>query len=241
VLRIEVPTPGTTRLLTWPDLSLSDGVVRLDGMLRFQPEPGDADESYLEAWFVLPDGRRFFSRTLDAEGLAGPVPGDGMWHEFRIRFDPMTGPAPTQVELNLVSATVGTVELGWADLSAEVAASERGQGEPASAAWWWSPSTGGWVGSIGGVLLGILGIAFAWIARSRPRAAYVPAGLMVAAGLAAGGPGLVALAQSQPYHVVFPLALIGALGVLLGGANVLRLRGALRLMELRRMHERDGA
>src|SRR6266853_1931256 len=82
----------------------------VSGEVRYQDVEG---QGYLEMWTVFPDGQRFFSRTLDAQGPRAALRGESNWRRFELPFD-MSGAsqAPSRLEINLVLPGRGAVWAG---------------------------------------------------------------------------------------------------------------------------------
>jgi hypothetical protein len=110
------------------------------GQVRYQGVEG---QGYLEMWTVLPDGQRFFSRTLAAQGPLAALRGESNWRRFELPFD-LSGAsqAPSRLEINLVLTGRGTVWLGPIHLAQAFATAGTVQGV------WWSERVGTLVGTI---------------------------------------------------------------------------------------------
>lgn len=88
---------------------------------------------------------------------------------------------------------------------------------------WWSGSTAGWIGGLGGAGVGLLGALLGGVGgplaqRGRCRSlvvgGFIGGIVLCALSLLTG---LVALALGQPYHVWYPLVLPGFVGTLVFG------------------------
>lgn len=114
------------------------GDVRYEGMV----EP-----AYLEMWSVFPDGGRYFSRTLGAEGPTAAMVGESDWRRFELPFflEGATS-TPSQLELNAVLPSGGRVWVGPLRLMALEDAASSGA--------WWTDRTAVLVGGIGGAMVG---------------------------------------------------------------------------------------
>lgn len=79
------------------------------GDVRYE---GVVEPAYLEMWSVFPDGGRYFSRTLGAEGPMAAMVGESDWRRFELPFflEGATS-TPSQLELNAVLPSGGRV--GW--------------------------------------------------------------------------------------------------------------------------------
>lgn len=106
---------------------------------------------------------------------------------------------------------------------------------------WWTAHDGNLYGAIGGAALGVLGgclgAAAGWFApRGRQRGLILGSMLvLVIAGVAMLGTGLMALAQKQPYHVWYPLILGGGILTLVMGPLIPVINIRYRQAEARRM------
>jgi hypothetical protein len=109
------------------------------------------------------------------------------------------------------------------------------------AAEWWTGSTAGWIGGLGGGGVGLLGALLGGIGgplaqkgRARPLVVGGFVGAIALCALSLGA-GLVALALGQPYHVWYPLVLPGAIGTLVFGMLLPQLLRAYARAEQRRV------
>ncbi len=106
---------------------------------------------------------------------------------------------------------------------------------------WWGNAAAGWIGAIGGSLVGLFGALIGTLAGLGKARRFVLA-LTVASivfGLAALVLGLVALGLRQPYVVYYPLALIGVILTFVMGSLLPVLRRRYQQIELRRMAAMD--
>src|SRR2546429_2802300 len=108
-------------------------------------------------WTVFPDGQRFFSRTLAAQGPLAALHGESSWRRFELPFD-ISGAsqAPSRLEINLVLPGRGAVLLGPMHLQRATAPAEAAQGGWGSARSGTLP--GAMIGSPGGGGGPILGV-----------------------------------------------------------------------------------
>lgn len=109
------------------------------------------------------------------------------------------------------------------------------------AAEWWTGSTAGWIGGLGGGGVGLLGALLGGIGgplaqkgRARPLVVGGFVGAIALCALSLGA-GLVALALGQPYHVWYPLVLPGAIGTLVFSVLLPQLLRAYARAEQRRV------
>lgn len=106
---------------------------------------------------------------------------------------------------------------------------------------WWPNEAAGWIGAIGGSVLGLIGagigVAAATLApRGRGRKAVM--GVMIAAIVAGAGlliAGIVAVSLGQPYAVWYPLVLTGFIATTVMGSLLPVVRVRYREAEQRRV------
>jgi hypothetical protein len=200
---------------------------------------GVAGPGYLEMWVLFADGSHYFSRTLDGAGPLQSLSGDSDWREislpFQLSADPKA-PKPSKLILNAVLPGAGEITLS--DLTLTEANNITAAVSPGA---WWSDRTAGWVGGIGGTLLGLIGAVIGTLCSlGIGRRFVVP--LLIAGSLLGGGLfvlGTIALAIGQPYGVYYPLLLCGMLCGVLGGVGLVVGRQRYAQAELRRMQALD--
>jgi hypothetical protein len=212
----ELQGPGTHAVLVLDSPAVRGDAYAITGRVAYEGVEGDA---YLEMWSQLPDGSRYFSRTLAGSGPLAKLHGSSPERAFALPFQ-LTGgaPHPTRLEVNLVLPAAGRVTLRGLRL-------ESGAGAAAPGAWW-SDREAGWIGGAAGSAFGILGAlvgTLSSLGRGR-RFALAALAAMASAGLVALAAGALALASGQPYAVWYPLVLLGVLGPVLGFS----LRGTVR-------------
>jgi hypothetical protein len=214
-------------VISAPDVAAEGYAVT--GEVRYEGVQGQA---FLEMWSVLPDGGRYFSRTMDPSGPMGILTGDSDWRAFGLPFYLNGAAPPERLEINVVLPGTGTVSVRNLRL---------GGLETMPHAGWWSDRTAGLVGGIGGGVIGVFGALIGWLvskhrARNFTLTAMAIVTVLGAALLAAGG---VALATAQPYGTWFPLLLGGTIMVFVFGFNWSKAKRAYAEAELRRMQARD--
>lgn len=164
----------------------------VSGKIRYHQVEGNA---YLEMWNVLPDGGRYFTRTLAPSGTMGIITGSSDWRTFELPFDLMgIRPEYVLLEINVIMPGKGMIELSPMAVS-----------EPSPT--WFSAQTAGRWGGIGGGAIGtLLGLFGAFCGRLTGRGngrRLIQIGSL--AGLTAGGillaAGICALAAGQPPFV----------------------------------------
>lgn len=168
VLRIEHrdAAPKNFALCKWkPGLGTAFYFVR--GQVRCDDVEGDG---YLEMWNDFGAGGRFFTRTMGQQGPMQMVRGTSKWRAFCLPFNG-TGAAgkPETLEVNLVLAGKGTVEIGnlelfeFADAGAMWAAMGAGSSAlpPHGPPPWWVPAAMGATAGAGGFAV------WCWWSRQR--------------------------------------------------------------------------
>ena len=205
-LRATALSPTSLHLVTIDHPPVAGPAYVVAGEVRYEGVEG---QGYLEMWSVFPNGERFFSRTLAAQGTLAALHGGSGWRRFELPFS-LTGasPAPSRLEINLVLPGPGTVWLGPLRLR-----------QSTGAIGWWSERFGILVGAILGSVVGVVGgIIGALGGRGKARRLV----LVLLVGMIAVGGCLVLVAaaaasSSQPRHVWYPLLVIG------GAASVIAL------------------
>ena len=229
-LRATASGPTSVHLVTIDHPQIAGPRYVVSGEVRYQDVAG---QGYLEMWTVFPDGQRFFSRTLAAQGPLAALHGESSWRRFELPFD-LGGASqvPSRLEINLVLPASGTVWLGPIHLSA---AAGTAQGV------WWSERAGILVGTMLGSFLGVVG-AIIGVLGGRGRARRLVLTLLV--GVIVVGASLVlvgaaALASSQPRHVWYPFLALGGAAALIGLVLLPAMRRRFAADELRRIEALD--
>lgn len=240
VLQIASSDGLQARLLVISNPPVSKKLYAITGRIKYENVSGDG---YLEMWNYFPpqktgmDEAHYFSRTLGESGEMGKIHGTSDWRDFALPFN-STGAKdrPTRLEINVVLPGKGNVELSSLKLiqydDANLGAKSSGE--------WWSDRSSGWIGGIGGSIIGCFGALLGLLATRGKARTFVVASLqtMAAAGALLTIAGVVAVCLRQPYAVWFPL-LLG--GVILG-CLVFQLPEVTRRydeLELRRMNSID--
>ena len=184
-------------------------VVR--GRIRYWDVEGSA---YLEMWSAMPDGNRYFSRTLSENGPMQKIQKTSDWRTFELPFNLMDAkPESVTLEINVVMPGKGKIEVAGltvGDWQMGKQLAEEGQA-------WWSERTGGLIGGLLGSVIGIFGGVFGTICgflvqRGKGKRwilGMIYSSIAVGAVLLIGG--LAALCIGQPYHVWYPLLLCGGI------------------------------
>jgi hypothetical protein len=224
---------GEYPLTTIQEPAVGDAGYAVIGDVRYE---GVVEPAYLEMWSVFPDGGRYFSRTLGAEGPMAAMVGGSDWRPFELPFF-LEGATsmPTQLELNAVLPSSGRVWVGSLRLVALEGAASSGA--------WWTDRTAGLVGGIGGAVVGILAGMIGSLA-SRGKARRFVLGMMaglVGLGIVLLGAGVIALVASQPSAVTGTLLLGGVLLVVIGAPMIRVARRTYAQVELRKMRALDAA
>ena len=209
-------------------------VVR--GRVRYQNVEGDA---HLEMWNVMPDGSRYFSRTMMDIGSMQKIQGTSDWRVFELPFNLMDSrPESVTLEINIVMPGKGTIEVS----GLTIGDAQRGGRQGSE---WWDKRKGGIleriIGSVVGIFGGLIG-CLVGIFAPRGKGRKWIFGLVIfgiVTGFALLMIGVVALCLAQPRHVWYPFVICG--GVMsFGSAGVLLIiRRAYALVERRRMEALD--
>src|SRR2546426_2691950 len=233
VLQLRSTGPMSFHLVTIERPPVTGPAYAVTGQVRYQGVEG---QGYLEMWTVFPDGERFFSRTLAAQGPLAALHGESNWRRFELPFD-LSGAsqAPSRLEINLVLPGRGTVWLGPIQVQPWAGAAGTMRGG------WWSERVGALVGTMLGSLLGVVG-ALIGVLGGRGKARRTVLALLV--GVIAVGACLVlvgaaAVAGSQPRHVWYPLLALGGASALIGLVLLPAMRRRFAADELRRIDALD--
>jgi hypothetical protein len=185
-----------------------------------------ANDGYLELWNVFGDRGEYFTRSLADSGPLGKLSGTSDWREFELPFYAKPGMHPTELRLNVVLPGTGTVTI------AQPVLVPLGAGNG-----WWTERqagfVGGGLGSLVGILGGLIGLTTAWGKSRHLTLALFAAGISIS-GIALVL-GIAAIVVRQPWHVYYPLLLVGMIGVTVLGFNLWQLLGRYRSDELRRI------
>lgn len=204
----------------------------LRGTIRYDNVVGSG---FLELLNHFSDGV-YFTRTMDTMGPMQSVTGTSPEREFILPFHTLGQvPAPKKLVLNLVLNGPGTVEIGPLELIAiDTPAAMSGSG-------WWSDSTGGLIGGIGGTILGLLGGLIGTLAGvgKGKKLVLVVSTTMAGLGAMVLITGIYGVATGQPYAVFYPLLLLGGMMTLTGLVTLFVVPSRFRDIELRRMQALD--
>jgi len=237
-LRLEVAEPGkTVALVTIENPGVDTAKFAVQGTIRYDDIEG---AGYVELWVRFADGQRFYTRTLADTGPLAAITGTSDWRMFSLPFDSLGRPDfPTRLEVNLVLPQGGTVQLSG--LRVVTLRDDPRIPDPNAGLHWWSDRAGGWVGGLGGTLLGLLCAAVAVLAVRGVGRLTVLSLLIAMATVGVGGltAGIVAACVGQPYGVFFPLLLGGVLYALAGGLGLLLYPRVYQNIELRKMSAQD--
>lgn len=207
-------------------------VVR--GRLCYENVEGVA---YLEMWNILPDGSRYFSRTLGDFGTMKKISGTSGWREFELPFNLMDAkPESVTLEINVFMPGKGKIQLSGLTVS---------DLQTSAASEWFNGRTGGVVGGVLGCLGGLYGALVGCLCGflvPRGRGKRWVMGLVLL-GTVMGAVsllfGLSALLIGQPYHVWYPFLLTGGIIVCLFPFLFVTINKEYAKVELRRMQALD--
>jgi hypothetical protein len=213
-VRIPNPQPGasTILLLKIENPGVAGPVYGIRGMVRTEKVQGEA---YLELQSRFPDGKEFFSKTLERQGPMRNLIGTSDWRFFALPFQAGESRAagPAALELSLMLPGVGTVYLG----PLELVQFQAGDDFLADPRLWWSGGTSGLAGGLLGVLIGCVG---AWVGAMAAKGRSYGLVMKVLIATVCLGVVLVAVAgfamsADQPFDVYWPFLLSGGLCVVL--------------------------
>ena len=207
-------------------------VVR--GQVQYRDVEGTA---YLEMWSVMPDGNRYFSRTLGAFGPTKKIRGTAAWRKFELPFNLMKlKPESVTLEINIVMPDKGTIEVTGLTVSElpTFAGSD-----------WFLPHTDGMIGGIVGTLWGIYGgtvggLCGFLVPRGKGRR-WLTGLILFGFGMTILQLviGMMALLFGQPYHVWYPLILCSGIMLILTPMMFSVIKKGYEQAELRKMQALD--
>jgi hypothetical protein len=236
-------TPLQARLLTIRNPPTTKNVYAIVGEVRCE---GVRGTGYLEMWNYFPPPRSgaaeaaYFSRTLAESGEMGKLADTSGWRGFTLPFD-HTGitSSPVRLELNLFLPAQGTVYLG--SLKLVQYKGSLAEVRSASTNAWWPDHIGGFIGGVGGGVIGTLGSLLAWLASKGRARGFVLTSVkgMIVLGVLSTAAGLVALTVRQPYGVWFVLLLLGVLLLAILPARLKDYQRRYHDLEIRRMAALD--
>lgn len=225
--------PTRFPLVVLDDLSPTMNTFAVEGQIKYWNVEGEA---YLEMWTVLPDGSRFFTRTIAESGPLQKITGTSEWRAFSLPFN-VSGELPEHVklEVNVFMPGAGIIDISplrIVNFSPDLFQQQT---------YWWSGQTGGWIGGSLGMGIGLLGVLLTYLARKNVPFRVVQSVLVVELVLACVCivAGIIAVIHSQPFFVCYPLLLVGFLASVLVSVGEFRLRRHYREIELRKMRALD--
>jgi hypothetical protein len=212
------------------------------GEVKYENVKGDG---FLEMWNYfspLKPGMfegQYFSRTLGQSGEMGKLSGTSNWRPFTLPFDRTGGNSkPTRLEINVILPSQGTVYLGpikLVEYEGNLGLAHKSAGA------WWPDRAAGWIGGIGGTVLGCLGSVLAVLAaKGRCRGFVITTSIvLIGAGIMVAVAGVAAVMIGQPYGVWFPLLLIGVLLLAIIPFRLRQYQKGYEELEMRRMSAMD--
>jgi hypothetical protein len=229
--RIMTTSGGTFPLAAIDVADLGTTGYEMRGQVRYDDVAGS---SYLEMWSVFPDGGRYFTRTLATDGPMASLSGTSDWRAFELPFFLNGSSPPKRLEINVVLAAAGTVDVGRLELVPLPA----GAGTDGA---WLSQRELGLVGAMAGSTIGLFGALIGvLVGRRRGRGFVLPAMTIAAVvGVALIVLAGIALLAGQPMSMAYVLFLPGAILALACGLGVPRVRRLYAEAELRRMRALD--
>lgn len=234
-LKVTNDQPGNHSIpiceLVAPPITTPSYAVR--GKIRYD---GVVGVGFLEMWNHFAGHGEFFTRTMDTSGPMGTITGTTGERDFLLPFHTFgQTPPPEKLVVNLVLNGPGTVEIGPLELIPIAAMTTADFGG------WWSSSTAGLIGGIGGTLVGLLGgLVGILVGRGRaPKLVLTLAALIAGTGAVLLTSGLYAIMIAQPFTVTYPLLLLGGLMSMYGTGVLYIAPGQFRAHEIRRMQALD--
>ena len=234
--------PKTERIATI-EYKPKSSVYVLRGRVRHHEIEG---ESYFQVLHVMPDGSRYYSRTLTESEMQRRIPGTNGWREFELPFNLMGAkPELVTLEIDAIMRGKGTIEvteLTVSDLSGiDLTSAFR---LPASGEWF-DARTGNMGGGIGGTLMGCYGALFGILCGilvplgKGKRLLYGMILFAFVMGVFSLVVGITAVFCGQPYHVWYPFVLLGGITIFVFPAPYLTIRQQYAQVELRKMQALD--
>jgi hypothetical protein len=225
--------PMRCPIVTLDHLSPTSNNIAVEGQMQYEKVAGDA---YLEMWTILPDGRRFFTRTLAETGPLQKITGTSGWRSFSLPFSFLDqSPKDVILEISIFMPGAGTVNIGplrIVNLSPDVFREHHA---------WWSNQTGGWIGGGLGTAIGMM-MALATVFSRRGvsrKPIMVILFVIFALGVICMAAGIVAVIETQPFPVYYPLLLIGLMTMVATPIVYVGARRLLRQFELRKIQAMD--
>lgn len=238
VVRYENPdaTAKTLPILTVEAPKISTRYYCLKGEVRTQDVNGTG---YLEMWNHFGPQEAYFSRTLGDTGLMKKLEGTADWRAFVLPFNAEgTKTEVTKLVLNLQLSGKGIVDLRSLRLTEAGSFAEvLGDGHTV----WWAPQTGGWIGGLGGALLGVCSGVMEWLAsRGRARGFVLTATrVWIGVGVLSALVAIAALLLQQPFFVWYGPLLVGGLCLFHFPLRLRRFHAVFRDVEMRKMESLD--
>ncbi len=242
VLTLEAnPDNPLQRLLELPQPGVTRPVYAIRGMVRHD---GVTTDAYLQMDNQFDGKGTYFSKSLAPGGPMRPLSGTSGWREFVLPFYANTGNqaedpplTPDRLTLSIYLPDAGTVYLR----NLELVQYADGEDPLRMAGQWFSGSTMGIIGGVGGSVIGIWGALIGFLAgRGKARGfAMASSNVLIVVGIVCLFAGVVALATRQPYTVWFTMFLFG--GLLVGVVGSLRrvLPQRYQALELKKMRSMD--
>ncbi|RYD78208.1 MAG: hypothetical protein EOP84_14565 [Verrucomicrobiaceae bacterium] len=230
------PDPLQKTLIILEQPGITTDFYKIVGEVRYENVAGDG---FLEMWNHFGENAAF-SRTLGEFGPMGKLRGTSDWRPFILPFNATgTTTRPSKLVINLHLPGKGVVYLK----SLKLVQAKPGTAMIQTGDRWWSDRGAGWIGGIGGALIGCLGSFMEMRAQRGKSRAFVlwTCRILIGIGAAATGLGLLALLFKQPYGVWYVLLLMGVLCVVIFPFRLRRYQDLYRQVELRRMSALDAA
>ncbi len=226
-------TPTGFPLVVLDGLSPTMNTFAVEGQVKYWNVEGDA---HLEMWTILPDGGRFFSRTVAEDGPLQKISGSSDWRAFSLPFN-VSGQLPEHVklEIRVFMPGAGIIDISplrIVNLSPDLFRQQT---------YWWTSQTAGWIAGSLGMGIGLLGALLAYLVRKSVSFRFIKGVLRVGLVLSfvCIATGTIAAIRSQPSFVFHPLLWVGILACVLVSVGEVGLRRHYRHLELRKMRALD--
>lgn len=239
-----VPGRQTHVLIELDEPGVSAPAYALKGMVRYNDVQGEA---FLQLDNDFGSHGSFFTKGVAATGPLGRISGSSDWRPFVLPFQASQDEQadgelllPKKLTLSVFLPGSGTVTVTDLGLY-QYADGENPLQMHSQAGQWFSSQAAGWIGGIGGTLLGLWGAMIGVLSsRGKARGFVVgSANVILVIGIGSLIAGIVALGMAQPYAVYFPLLLMGVIVVAVVAMLYRTLSARYEQLELQRMQSMD--
>ncbi|MDA3864072.1 MAG: hypothetical protein PF689_09435 [Deltaproteobacteria bacterium] len=212
----------TVPLLKIQNPQLNSDSYSLWGKIRYT---GVEKNSYLELWNVF-GKRKFFTLTKDGSGFMKNISGNSEYRNFSLPFNQANSMLKLKMlQLNLV--IMGEGEIIFSPQVYLVDGTKNPYKEIKKRSVknlpWWDDDTGGYIGGLLGLLIGLCGAVSAYFIHKgkQYRLVKICIGVILVIALASLIAGISAYFCNQPYVVYYPMLLSGFISVFVFGFQAL--------------------